>query len=104
MLLDYVAKLTSKIIRHRGIINVPSRTLEVNTAIRKIQVDIEINKVYDMLGNEIAKLVNEELPAGEYVVTFDVETRGDASLQSGIYFYRLSAGRFSQTKKLVLLK
>lgn len=61
-------------------------------------------KVYDILGNEIVTLVNEELLAGEYEVIFDAEKYGDASLQSGIYFYRLSAGRFSQTKKLVLIK
>jgi predicted GH43/DUF377 family glycosyl hydrolase len=61
-------------------------------------------KVYDMLGNEIATLVNEELPSGEYVVNFDVEKYGDASLPSGIYFYKLIVGNYSQTKKLVLLK
>jgi len=56
-------------------------------------------KVYDILGNEAATLVNEEQPAGVY----EVEFKGE-KLSSGIYFYRLQAGNFSATKKLVLLK
>jgi hypothetical protein len=56
-------------------------------------------KVYDILGNEIASLVNEELTAGEYEVEFD-----GANLISGIYFYELKAGSFIQTKKMVLMK
>jgi len=61
-------------------------------------------KVYDILGNEIAILVNEELPKGVYEVSFDIGKHGNKFLSSGIYFYRLSAGRFSQTMKLVLIK
>ncbi|MCJ7651497.1 MAG: T9SS type A sorting domain-containing protein, partial [Candidatus Lokiarchaeota archaeon] len=62
-------------------------------------------KVYDILGNEIATLVNEEKPAGSYEVEFNtVETHRDASLPSGIYFYRLQAGSFNDTKKLILMK
>jgi hypothetical protein len=56
-------------------------------------------KVYDVLGNEIATLVNEEKPIGSYEVEFDA-----ATLPSGIYFYQLQAGNFNDTKKLVLLK
>jgi hypothetical protein len=56
-------------------------------------------KVYDVLGNEIASLVNEELPSGEYEVEF---TSND--LTSGIYFYQLLAGSFVETKKMILLK
>ena len=56
-------------------------------------------KVYDVLGNEVKTLVNEEKPSGTYGVEF---TAGE--LPAGIYFYRLTAGKFSQTKKLVLLK
>ena len=56
-------------------------------------------KVYDVLGNEIATLVNEELSAGEYEVEFNA-----TSLPSGIYFYQLKAGSFIQTKKMILLK
>jgi len=56
-------------------------------------------KVYDVLGNEVATLVDEELPAGEYEVEF--EGRG---LSSGLYFYKLSAGNFIETKKMILMK
>ncbi|MBK7379471.1 MAG: T9SS type A sorting domain-containing protein [Ignavibacteriales bacterium] len=56
-------------------------------------------KVYDVLGNEVAILVNEEKPAGKYEVTFDA-----SQLSSGIYFYTLKAGTFVETKKLILLK
>jgi len=60
-------------------------------------------KVYDILGNEVATLVNEEKPAGEYEVEMD-----GSKLTSGIYFYQLStsggAGSFIETKKLMLLK
>ncbi|NTV79320.1 MAG: T9SS type A sorting domain-containing protein [Clostridiales bacterium] len=66
-------------------------------------------KVYDVLGNEIATLVNEERSAGEYEVEFSATggsaSGGDAhSLTSGIYFYKLKAGRYIETKKMVLLK
>ncbi|MCE7855272.1 MAG: T9SS C-terminal target domain-containing protein, partial [Ignavibacteria bacterium CHB3] len=65
-------------------------------------------KVYDILGNEIATLVNEEKPAGTYEVEFNSHSglSGIRDLPSGIYFYQLlvSAGRSPQTKKMVLLK
>jgi ligand-binding sensor domain-containing protein len=56
-------------------------------------------KVYDLLGREAATLVNEEKPVGEYEVEFD-----GSALTSGIYFYQLKAGEFSETKKMVLLR
>ncbi|MCW8817555.1 MAG: SBBP repeat-containing protein [Ignavibacteriaceae bacterium] len=56
-------------------------------------------KVYGILGREIATLVNEEKPAGEYEVEFNA-----ANLPSGIYFYQLKDGEFVQTRKMVLLK
>ncbi|MCH8034270.1 MAG: T9SS type A sorting domain-containing protein [Bacteroidetes bacterium] len=55
--------------------------------------------VYDVLGNEVATLVNEEKPAGSYEVNFDA-----TGLTSGIYFYQLKAGSFIQTKKMILLR
>ena len=55
--------------------------------------------VYDVLGNEIATLVNEEKQTGKYKVEFDA-----SSIPSGIYFYQLKAGSFVETKKMVLLK
>jgi hypothetical protein len=60
-------------------------------------------KVYDVLGNEIATLVKEEKPAGNYEVEF---SRGliHQTLRSGIYFYELRTDGFVETKKMVLLK
>ena len=55
--------------------------------------------VYDVLGNEITTLVNEEKSAGTYEVVFDGK-----DLPSGIYFYTLKSGTFTETKKMVLLK
>ena len=56
-------------------------------------------KVYDMLGREASVLVNEDKTAGNYSVTFD-----GSSLSSGVYFYQLKAGQYTDTKKFVLLK
>jgi hypothetical protein len=69
-------------------------------------VSVQI-KVYDVLGNEIKTLINEEKLAGSYELEFDA-----TGLSSGIYFYKLNAGnpstssghRFIQTKKMILLK
>lgn len=56
-------------------------------------------RVYDILGNELATLVNEKKPAGYYEIEFIAD-----HLSSGIYFYRLSAGDYTETKKMLLLK
>jgi parallel beta-helix repeat protein len=56
-------------------------------------------KIYNLLGEEIATLVNEEKPAGEYRLLWDA-----SGLPSGLYLYRIQAGDFVQTKKVVLLK
>jgi photosystem II stability/assembly factor-like uncharacterized protein len=56
-------------------------------------------KIYDVIGNEIATLINEYQTAGSYKVEFD-----GYGLTTGIYFYQLNAGSLSQTKKLMLLK
>jgi hypothetical protein len=61
-------------------------------------------KVYDVLGNEVAVLVNEEKPAGEYEVEFNVGTSRDLSLTSGVYFYRLKAKGYVETRKMLFLK
>ena len=60
-------------------------------------------KVYDALGNEIATLVNEEKGAGVYQVDF-TPTSGIKQSSSSVYFYRLQAGSYSETKKMILLK
>lgn len=59
--------------------------------------------IYDVLGNEIATLVDEERSAGFYSIEFNPDNF-DQHLASGIYFYRLVSGSFSQTHKMILLK
>jgi hypothetical protein len=56
-------------------------------------------KVYDLLGREVATLVNEEKPAGTYEVIWNAE-----NLSSGVYFYQLKAGDFIESKKMILLR
>jgi len=56
-------------------------------------------KIYDVLGSEIATLVNEEKPIGSYVVELNAK-----GLPSGIFFYKLQAGSFVETKKMILIK
>ncbi len=58
-----------------------------------------ILKIFDLLGREAAILVNEEKEPGEYDITFDA-----SRFSSGVYFYRLRAGEFVSTKKLMVLK
>ena len=59
-------------------------------------------KIFDVLGREVATLVDEYKPAGKYEVEFSVS--GSRSSASGIYFYQLKAGGFIQTKKMLYLK
>jgi hypothetical protein len=61
-------------------------------------------KVYDILGNEVVTLVNEEKRTGEYEVEFNNHLVKGRNLPSGIYFYRLIAGQFSETMKMILIK
>jgi hypothetical protein len=56
-------------------------------------------KVFDILGNEIESLVDEEKSLGTYELTWYAE-----QLPSGIYFYRIQAGSFVETKKMLLMK
>ncbi|NUN08190.1 MAG: S8 family serine peptidase [Ignavibacteriaceae bacterium] len=64
--------------------------------------DVKVSlKVYDVLGNQVAELVNSQQPAGYYTVEFDA---AKFSLSSGVYYYTLTAGNFNATKKLVITK
>lgn len=89
-------------------------TLEQNfpnpfNPVTKIKFDIPSNVksqtsnveliVYDVLGNEVETLVNEKLNAGSYSIDFNA-----GNLSSGIYFYKLIAGNYSETKRMILLK
>jgi len=58
-----------------------------------------ILKVYDPLGREVAVLVNEEMKPGTYETTFDA-----SGLATGVYLYRLNAGGYVETHKMLLLR
>ena len=58
-------------------------------------------KIYNLMGQEIATLVNMDKPAGNYSLNFDAK---EYSLPSGVYFYKLNAGDFSDTKKMIVTK
>jgi len=64
-----------------------------------LELRFTILKVYDVLGNEIATLVNEEKPAGSYEVEWNA-----SDLPSGIYYYQLRTSVFVETKKMILIK
>ena len=63
------------------------------------QLSKVVIKVFDILGNEIETLVNEEKQSGNYEITWYAE-----NLPSGVYFYQLKAGSFVETKKMILLR
>ena len=71
--------------------DIPSKDKSQNSKVKLV--------VYDILGKEIATLVNEQLQPGTYEVTFD-----GSNLVSGVYFYKLNSGDFSETKKMLLIK
>lgn len=61
-------------------------------------------KVYDILGKEVATLVDEFKPGGSYEIEFNVETLQSIPLPSGVYFYKLQSGNIIETKKMIYLK
>ena len=62
--------------------------------------------VYNMLGQEVAVLVDQNQSAGNHTILFQTDhfTDGERSIKSGIYFYKIEAGDFRYTKKMILLK
>lgn len=68
---------------------------------KKIQISI---KVYDIRGRLIRTLVNEEKEAGSYNVFWDGTDQNGRQISSGVYFYRMAAGEFEQTRKMVMIK
>jgi len=65
--------------------------------------DVKLD-VFDILGRKITELVNKKQKPGAYEVVFDISSEHIRSLASGVYFYRLTAGNFSDTKRMVVLK
>jgi hypothetical protein len=82
--------------------SIPSVTLS------EVEGSLVTLKIYDVLGNLVATLVNENKPAGKYEIEFNSNSHSGLSgireLSSGIYFYRLQAGSFVETKKMILIR
>ncbi len=78
-------------------------TTTISYSIPSVTSDLSLSnvqlKVYDILGKEVATLVNEQQSPGNYKVEFD-----SSKLTSGIYFYTIRAGSFIETKKMLLMK
>jgi hypothetical protein len=77
-----------------------------NPTTTTITVDVPVGtrhgvslQVFDVLGREVAMLLNEEKPAGKYDIQFDA-----ANLPSGIYFYRITTNNFTHAKKMILIR
>jgi hypothetical protein len=65
--------------------------------------DLVTLKIFDILSNEVEVLVNKEMETGTYEIEF-TPASGNRELVSGVYFYKLTAGNFVETKKMILLK
>jgi len=78
----------------------PTTTISYTIPMAELGFGLSVQvKIYDMLGEEVATLVNEEQASGNYSVQFDA-----SKLSSGIYYYTLKTEKFSETKKMLLLK
>ena len=80
----------------------PSTTIKYSIPVetrRGVMPQNVILKIYDVLGREVATLVNKQQSTGNYEVVFDA-----SNLSSGAYFYRLQSGSFTSNKKMILLK
>jgi len=80
---------------------VVSRTVIKYAVPKKSKVEL---KVYDAIGREIATLLNKEQKAGHYQATWDIRDVSKNKLPNGIYFYRLKAGNFTETRKMVIVR
>lgn len=60
--------------------------------------------IFNVLGQKVRSLVNQDMAAGEHTVMWDGRNSGGATVSSGVYFYRIAAGDFTDTKKMMMLK
>jgi photosystem II stability/assembly factor-like uncharacterized protein len=85
--------------------NYPNPFNPVTTISYSLPVKSQVELVvYNTLGESVVQLVNEQKEAGRYEVKFDSHSGTVRNLPSGIYFYRIQAGSFNQTKKMIILK
>jgi photosystem II stability/assembly factor-like uncharacterized protein len=86
----------------------PSTTIQYSIPVAETHHGASLHvslKVYDVLGREVATLVNDEKSPGNYEFIFDASrSEQGRRMASGVYFYRLQSGSFSETKKFVLMK
>jgi hypothetical protein len=68
---------------------------------REVHVSVSI---YNLLGQHVATLIDKDLPAGNHRIAWDGRSEDGSPVSTGIYFYRVDAGPFSETKKMLLLK
>jgi hypothetical protein len=94
---SFTSHTTAKFVLKQNYPNPFNPVTKINYSVPKMSF-IKIN-VYDILGNEITTLVNEEKSAGDYAVEFN-----GSNLSSGIYFYRMQTGTFIDIKKFILMK
>jgi hypothetical protein len=94
---------------HQNYPNPFGKAINSDNSITKISWQSQVSslqtlKIYDVLGNVVATLVDEYKPAGRYEVEFNVFSNEGRILPSGVYFYQLRAGNFVETKKMLLLR
>lgn len=77
----------------------PVTKIRFEIPLKNVNSSATVLKIYDLLGREIVTLVNEVLKPGKYDMLFDA-----GNLPSGVYFYRLSSGDFTDSKKMMILK
>jgi hypothetical protein len=68
-----------------------------------VQSDVRL-EIYNAIGTQVATLVNERQSAGAYILTWNGKDDDGNQMSSGIYFYRLSAEGFTQTRRMMLMK
>lgn len=67
--------------------------------------DVAVNlQIYDITGRKVRSLVNEQLPAGVHQIAWDGRNDDGAQVSSGVYIYRVQAGKFTQNRKMVLMR
>ncbi|GEM_PF-2103626 len=85
--------------------NIPNPFNPTTTISFELPERCDVNlEIYDLLGNKVITLANEELTAGEHRITWDGEDSYGRTAPSGVYFYRIKAGENSATRRMLLLK
>ena len=98
-LISEVPKETQLLQNHPNPFN-PTTTISF---VLRDQVRVKL-AIYDVAGRQVRELVNETMPSGAHSVEWDGRTSQGVAAASGVYFYRMQAGDFVQTKRMVMLK